>query len=771
MNWTGGRRTKIQANVERMQQRRHFDRQRRLTMATYVHDLQQRSSVISVSLPERYGNASTTKHRDSQYHAMQSSLEPSNSVRSTRGDTEMAAQDIILGIRDYDSSRKACLELLASPTFDLIGEPFHLRQSRLLEHKPAPSNLTTHRKRRTGGKVSAKHENARSEYSFSADEEEEDEEDEPLQVPPKHRALCQELRTKRGQIDVDAEDVPMDPDCMIKQEPVSDDPSHATDITREKDQENTLQAEEILSNTVQAPEHLMTERFRSITAQHKTDKLREPLQDDLVPVSLTQQNHTMTLQSVASSTVIPATPAPTLAAKLCATECSTPIDKSTGATAETPIQTTTHPLSRQSPPATGLAITGHQETNPVSSDPQENNGSALELQVSDSLPMDPDLPCTEVPVTSLQSQEFGPGTTTADEAEPQAAYTSSTEQPTIAPRPVSSRAPTTVSLSFRTTEAIETALQPTEAKGEVQRIELRASPATSAPRAAEPSSFAHGSTNLLEQQQDDFPEPTDIQEAKHQPMKMYSQSIPSEMDVQLYSDEETPYQNSTYNNNTNINSNNADEDYVNEDDISPIVSTQHSFSRQSSLFSATPDWPPANQEEAARRLALLQERLLASSTAASYSHPGYGHVHVQRRYSEIAHTPRSNDFGYNYGYDHNLMSNMTTGSARDPALMQGQEQRHGHDSLIRLPSDPKDMDALSSILDSQDAFGFGFDLESGLGGGGEGYVNAGGEVMRGGRNAFDPNMNLFADGSSSEWIGSEEWNMLDNAHVDQNPYY
>jgi hypothetical protein len=381
----------------------------------------------------------------------------------------------------------------------------------------------------------------------------------------------------------------------------------------------------------------------------------------------------------------------------------------------------------------------------MSSYAHEKSANALEPQVLD-------FPCTKVLMRALHSQELKP-ITAVDETARQPAF-----------QPARSQTPATMNLTSHITASTETALEPNEPKEEEQQLESPTLPTIPASQSAESLSFACGPIKLHKQQQGYKPDPVDLQKEVFQSMKMDSQFILSEIDVRLYSDEEILHHNNTYNNNiATYNNSNSNEGYVNEDDISPIVSSQHSFSGQSSLFSATPDWPPANQE-AARRLALLPERLLASSIPVSPSSPEYGRF--QEYDPEIDHTPHSNDSMHNSGNNHNLVPNATvTGNAKCHTPMQE------YDSLIRLKPNPKDTDTLSLIQESENAIGFGFDLGPGLGERGQSYGNASEEVMRGDSSAFGLDMDLFVDGASSEWIGSEEWEVLDNAYVDQHHYY
>lgn len=98
---------------------------------------------------------------------------------------------------DYDASRKLCLEMLGSPSFDCIGKAFHLRQSDLLEHNIAPPNLT-HKKQHMGNykpsmskrpelrghrEEGDDDEDTYLQSNSDIDDEDEDEEDERLQVP------------------------------------------------------------------------------------------------------------------------------------------------------------------------------------------------------------------------------------------------------------------------------------------------------------------------------------------------------------------------------------------------------------------------------------------------------------------------------------------------------------------------------------------------------------------------------------------------------------
>ncbi|KAF9905152.1 hypothetical protein EC991_001972 [Linnemannia zychae] len=141
----------------------------------------------------------------------------------------------------------------------------------------------------------------------------------------------------------------------------------------------------------------------------------------------------------------------------------------------------------------------------------------------------------------------------------------------------------------------------------------------------------------------------------------------------------------------------------------------------------------------------------AASTSAS-SHSGYGHL--QWLGSEVPQMTRPIDHEYNFGFD------LTTSSS-----FQQLSPKRLHASLTRPPSDPKDTDALNPILDNQEPFRFGFEFESGLVKRVPSYGNSGGEAMRRIECAFDLDMNLSANGESSEWIGSEEWELLDNVHV------
>lgn len=97
---------------------------------------------------------------------------------------------------EYDAARKLCIDMLASPSFDCIGEAFHLRQSDLIEYNITPPNLT-HEKRSTSthksstSKISEPRdhrqgdndEDAYMQSNSDADDKDEEDEDERLQVP------------------------------------------------------------------------------------------------------------------------------------------------------------------------------------------------------------------------------------------------------------------------------------------------------------------------------------------------------------------------------------------------------------------------------------------------------------------------------------------------------------------------------------------------------------------------------------------------------------
>ncbi|KAF8942774.1 hypothetical protein BGZ47_006152 [Haplosporangium gracile] len=781
MNWTGGRRTKIQANAERMRQRQYFDRQHRQAMATYDQDIQQRSSVIPDDVKDRTKSPLGVRHRKSLHgdetssslffrketdredvktrdvHQAQrqdpfsttvlSSRASLASERSTQGDTNMVASGLGLRTTDYQSARLECLKMLKSPKFDWLGEKYQLRPSELLERKSTLSNQTS-RKRSKGvskpfagrridreGHVQGAGDDDYVDYSQNdsyTDDEDDDDEDEPLKVPAKHKAVCQELRTKWRRTYIVADDAIIEPQESSKEEPIIDNPLHAADIKMEAGQNIATHMNEASLERVCTPACSAT---GPLVAEHQTvkpsngsdilDKTTPPQAVD--PPAVAHALHALILPVLIQS--------------------STSVDHSMPVAKKTQVQAEASSQARQSL-STGLGVTELQE--PFTKGRRETEKRSLETRIEDMSAAA--LLTKDARVAGLHAMDVNPATN--DEACFQPAESPIIVQPAIAPESKRSSMLNVMSSPHAAEPAVT---QPPPAEmlsAEARSAGTLALHTVSPPRSADAPSAAHGTVNLPDRRFDNNLEATNVQEAEQEPVEMYSQSIPSEMDVLLYSDdEETPFQSNNHNNtnayNNRINNSNSnhEDDYVDADDISPEVSTQYTLSMQSSTVSATPDWLPANQEQAARisfqeRLSLqVQEQRPSQST-------------LTRSNASNPHSINNvNNSGYRFD-DCDFHSNNSSQCRYRGAHAQERQ----NDSLIRLPSDPRDMDALSPILGSQDVFENEF--HDRIGG------RAGGSAIQGVENAYDLGENAYdlgepAEGGEdnvlSEWIHDDEW--------------
>ncbi|KAF9155492.1 hypothetical protein BG015_009684 [Linnemannia schmuckeri] len=771
MRWLASGETKIQSNVERIRQRQHFYRQRRQAMATYDQDLQQRSSVIPNDVKGRTQSALSARYRKSLHDdEKSSSLFPKKEVdredvktrdvhqarpqdpfsttvlssraslaieRSTQGDTNLVAS----GLDHYQSARLECLKMLTSPTFDWLGKKYQLRPSELLERNSTPSNQTTREQskgvyksfagRRVGqeGRVQGAGDDDYVGYSQNdsyADDEDEDDEDEPLQVPTKHKAVCQALRTKWRRTEIVADGAIIKRQESSKEEPIIDNPPHAADIKMEPDQNiathvNEASLERGCTSVYSATGPLAAEH-QAVDLTNRSDILDRATSSRAAdPSAVTRAPHALVL--------------------LALTQSSTSVDHPMPVAKETQVQAETSSQARQSL-SNGPRITELQE--PFTKDLTETEKRSLGTRIEDMSTAA--LLTKDARVAGLHAMNVNPATD--DETGPQSTEPLIIEKPAIAPQPTRSSMANVMS---STPHAVEPAVAQSPSV-EVSSAEARpaGTPAlhtVSPSRPADTPSAAHGTVNLPDRRLDDKFEATNVQETEQKPVEMYSQSIPSEMHVLLYSDDgETPFQNknhnstSAYNKRVNNSGSNHKGDYVEADDISPEVSTQYTLSMQSSIVSATPDWLPANQEQAAR---------------ISFQEPLSLQVQEQRSCQSTltrsnASNPHSINYANNSGYhfdDCNFHSDSS--SQRRPRCVHAQERQNS--PLIRLPSDPRDMNAWSPMLGSQDVFE---NIRCGDIG-----RSAGGSAIQGVRNACDLGESAEdgEDDALSEWIHDDEW--------------
>ncbi|KAG9062592.1 hypothetical protein KI688_004894 [Linnemannia hyalina] len=781
MNWTGGRRTKIQANAERMRRRQRFDRQCRLARATYYQDLQQRSSIIPDHGQSPSQSPLTARHRtprpsNEKFSPLFVKMETDGSAasktcdahqvrqqdptstaagfspraslasgRSTQGDTSLVARGLDLGTMDYHTARLECLKILKSPSFDWLGEAYQLRPSELLERNITPPNQTSRNpcKRahqsfavRRAGHSGRTHgvEDDDAGYSPSdsgADDEDEGDEDELLQVPAKHRAVCRELQTKRSRIDIDVDNMIIQPQESAAKELVIETPPHSEDITKEETGQNrvTPADEASLSRN-------LTPVYTETIAEHQTVN---PVEGN------SGHGSDMPSKTTLSRGADPPVVEPTSPTSVFA-DSSAPVDQAMPNFEESQFQVETNSQARQSLSIAPREIKDPQE--PSLKDPREPDNRSLETRdigITSAF-----LATTDARATGIYAMDIN--SAAIDETGLQPVETPTKEQHSSASQLPKSPTPGGRSPASHTAEPTVVKPQPTEIPpAEARLIGGPAPHVTLAPRLTHSHFFpTYGSANLPDRRRDNNSGVTSVQETEQRPVEMYSQSVPSEMDAPLYSDgEETPYQSNSHNspnsytyNNRHNNSINQEDDYIDPNDVSPEVSTQYTLSKQSSVVSAF-DWFPANQEQASR-ISLQEKEHRSQSTLMR---------------SDASNPQTVGNSGYIYDdYDSrgggSFSSSSQLRSRGVHAHEQEQRRQHQRVSLIRLPSDPMDVDALSSILGSQDDFGYGHHR----GGGGGGGTGSGGAIQ-GLRSEFERGESAEGgeDDALSEWIHDDEW--------------
>ncbi|KAI8595875.1 hypothetical protein EDD21DRAFT_448275 [Dissophora ornata] len=111
MNWTGGGRTKIQANQEQVRQRQFFERQRRS-----FPDQSLRGSIRFS--PRGESNVRKQTLSSSRLHS------PRTPVPTQQGPT--VEFPTLRSVGNYENARQTCIEMLRS-SFDWLGEAYLLR--------------------------------------------------------------------------------------------------------------------------------------------------------------------------------------------------------------------------------------------------------------------------------------------------------------------------------------------------------------------------------------------------------------------------------------------------------------------------------------------------------------------------------------------------------------------------------------------------------------------------------------------------------------------
>lgn len=361
----------------------------------------------------------------------------------------------------------------------------------------------------------------------------------------KHRAICRELQTKRGKTDIVVED--------------------AINETLEKSMDVTT----------------IDNQRRDDPAEENTDH-----GSDILPVRSSPQ--AINLPVIESDS-------PALAY----THFSASIGHPIPVAEKTQIEVEISSQARRSLSTAPGEVNEPQE--PFINDPRETENRNLEtrdIEIS-SAP----LPTTDAQSTGFHAMEASPAI--VDETFPHPAEPFASGQQATTSRAARSPSPNAMSLISHTSETTIALPLPTSVLlVEARSLESPTLYAVSVPRSANPHSHSpYGSDNLLERRLDNSPAATSAPEPEQWPVEMYSQSVPSEMDAPLYSeDEQAPYQSNTHNISSTCKDKNSNiqEDCVDPYDISPEVSTQYTLSKQSSIVSATFDWFPANQEQAAR---------------------------------------------------------------------------------------------------------------------------------------------------------------------------
>lgn len=570
--------------------------------------------------------------------------------------------------------------------------------------------------------------------------------------------MCQELRTKRGKTD-----------NSRKEEQVIKDPLHKAGIGFELGQENTIQLCRDSLSKVSTP--VQPVKKHPLTADRHTANPTEGSGDSESDILTDIKT---SLQATDPSAAVHAALAPVLADYSASMDYLMPVAKKTRLQAEASSQ------ARQPLPV-DVAVNGPQE--PYFKDPQETENRSLKSREAEPL----SLTCltTCIPAAGSHAMEANPAV--VNETGRQPAEFPISDQPVIAPQLTRPPTPRVISPTAHITEHTDAVPQSIGMAfpAEAQWTESPASHTVSRLRSANSLLPAHGSAYLHDREHDNNIGAANVEatEQEEAHMGLYSQSVPSEMEVQLYSDEEeTPYQNNhtrncasplnyhngttrrrvnTYNCSSNTcnygmgsNVNNQEERAVEVDNISPEVSTQCALSKQSSIIS---DWLPANQEQAARMSppgSRFLEDCLSLQDQERLSQPVQAQANASNTY------PTMDNGNNNCHYDdYDFRGDSYQYRSRSCGVnVHDQERGQGHVSLVRLPSDPEDMDALSPILGSQGGFSYGPGSRD------VGISGAGGVVvMQGVCNAHElgavaeDDEDEEIDDSLSEWIQDDEW--------------
>ncbi|KAF9097773.1 hypothetical protein BGX29_007950 [Mortierella sp. GBA35] len=370
----------------------------------------------------------------------------------------------------------------------------------------------------------------------------------------------------------------------------------------------------------------------------------------------------------------------------------------------------------EDPKATPSCFPDHGRTgtppidHPLHNDLQATDYNTPESPVSDLSTTEPQLPTDESTMVELRETEPDPPGT--DEPQPQPTYFSIAGHSVAGHQSTGAHTLDVLATAYQSAKHTKKESHPIDVLAEERSNGLPAPSSVSEPDSPKSPTTDHGSVS---HRQDKDPGTTDIQANAQGPSGFDCQSVPSEVDARLDSDNKTPYQSNI----NNVNEGNADDNV-----ISPVVSTQPTLSTQSTLLSATPDWPPGNQEEAARLSLLDTTAEFFQEHAADQS--AYNNS-FSNTYNNNDYSYNNNNYSYNYNYESFPHSRM--------------QDRY---SPILLPSDSEDIATLGSILDQQD---FGYALDQGVG---VAFERVGSE-----------------NSVLTEWINSDEWQVIE----DQNPYY
>ncbi|KAG9326923.1 hypothetical protein KVV02_001873, partial [Mortierella alpina] len=134
MNWTGGRRTRIQQNDEQIRQRHHFERLRR--------PQSDKNRAFGKSPTTHDSNPKHTSSNDDEHDPLDKSGGRSCSTSDLPAASRIGSSTRGISAMDYEVARRACLRLLDSPKFDCLGEPYLLkppsRPPALRNHQASP---------------------------------------------------------------------------------------------------------------------------------------------------------------------------------------------------------------------------------------------------------------------------------------------------------------------------------------------------------------------------------------------------------------------------------------------------------------------------------------------------------------------------------------------------------------------------------------------------------------------------------------------------------